>query len=276
VIWRIGPRDSAGPGLQEAGGPFVSGDGERLRISTGTLQELLVVADYRGMPEIVEVLLAALDPDVEPVDAEPARAAVATHQRFGKGPGHPAQLIFEDGDLRGHSSWVTALVELPDGHLASGSQDGTIKRWDTKLGKCISTLPKDGGAINCLAVLDDGPLTSRYFEHSIKLWNVAMGECDATLHGHCESVNCLTVLTESSFVSRSVDNIRNLEPVLSGVGIFRARDALKSIRGTMGKTPPLPYSRKATLHQDLLTDLSDLGTWVAQIMDKLYLLPTPQ
>lgn len=40
-----------------------------LRISAGTLQELLVVAHCRAILEPVEALLALLDPDVVPVDA---------------------------------------------------------------------------------------------------------------------------------------------------------------------------------------------------------------
>ncbi|MFN9386747.1 MAG: hypothetical protein ACK6BU_07315, partial [Cyanobacteriota bacterium] len=32
--------------------------------------------------------------------------------------------------LEGHSGWVYALAVLPDGRLASGSRDNTIKLWD--------------------------------------------------------------------------------------------------------------------------------------------------
>ena len=67
-----------------------------LRISAGTLQELLVVAHCRAVLEPVEALLALLDPDVVAVDADLARRAVALYQRFGKGLGHAAQLNFGD------------------------------------------------------------------------------------------------------------------------------------------------------------------------------------
>ena len=69
-----------------------------LRISAGTLQELFVVAHCRALLAPVEVLLALLDPDVVPVDADLARRALALYQRFGKGLdkglGHAAQLNF--------------------------------------------------------------------------------------------------------------------------------------------------------------------------------------
>ena len=71
-----------------------------LRISAGTLQELLVVAHCRALLAPVEALLALLDPDVVPVDADLARRALAHYQRFGKGLdkglGHAAQLNFGD------------------------------------------------------------------------------------------------------------------------------------------------------------------------------------
>jgi hypothetical protein len=48
-----------------------------LRISAGTLQELLVVAHCRALLAPVEALLALLDPNVVPVDADLARRALA-------------------------------------------------------------------------------------------------------------------------------------------------------------------------------------------------------
>jgi ribonuclease VapC len=71
-----------------------------LRISAGTLQELLVVAHCHALLAPVEALLALLDPDVVPVDADLACRALALYQRFGKGLdkglGHAAQLNFGD------------------------------------------------------------------------------------------------------------------------------------------------------------------------------------
>lgn len=87
-----------------------------LRISAGTLQELLVVAHCRAILEPVEALLALLDPDVVPVDAQLARRALAVYQRFDKGLGHAAQLNFGD-------CFAAALAEREQLPLAFAGQD---------------------------------------------------------------------------------------------------------------------------------------------------------
>ncbi|MCS5691737.1 type II toxin-antitoxin system VapC family toxin [Cyanobium sp. FGCU-6] len=87
-----------------------------LRISAGTLQELLVVAHCRAVLEPVEALLGLLDPDVVPVDAELAHRALAVYQRFGKGLGHAAQLNFGD-------CFAAALAEREQLPLAYAGQD---------------------------------------------------------------------------------------------------------------------------------------------------------
>jgi ribonuclease VapC len=91
-----------------------------LRISAGTLQELLVVAHCRALLAPVEALLALLDPDVVPVDADLARRALALYQRFGKGLdkgfGHDAQLNFGD-------CFAAALAEREQLPLAYAGED---------------------------------------------------------------------------------------------------------------------------------------------------------
>ncbi|MCU0529046.1 MAG: type II toxin-antitoxin system VapC family toxin [Cyanobium sp. Prado107] len=69
---------------------------EVLRISAGTLQELMLVAHCRGVLAPMQALLDLLDPDVVPVDADLAHRGLGIFQRFGKGQGHPAQLNFGD------------------------------------------------------------------------------------------------------------------------------------------------------------------------------------
>ena len=86
---------------------------EVLRMSAGTLQELLLVAHCRGVLEPMRTLLDLIDPDVVPVDAALAERALGLFQRLGKGQGHPAQLNFGD-------CFAAALAErdqLPLGYI---------------------------------------------------------------------------------------------------------------------------------------------------------------
>lgn len=86
---------------------------EVLRISAGTLQELLLVAHCRGVLEPMQTLLELIDPDVVPVDGDLAKRALGIFKRFGKGQGHPAQLNFGD-------CFAAALAErdqLPLGYI---------------------------------------------------------------------------------------------------------------------------------------------------------------
>ena len=71
-------------------------EAEVLRMSAGTLQELLLVAHCRGVLEPMQALLDLIDPDLVPVDADLAERALGIVLRFGKGQGHPAQLNFGD------------------------------------------------------------------------------------------------------------------------------------------------------------------------------------
>ena len=86
---------------------------EVLRMSAGTLQELLLVAHCRGVLEPMQTLLELIDPDVVPVDGDLAERAFGIFKRFGKGQGHPAQLNFGD-------CFAAALAErdeLPLGYI---------------------------------------------------------------------------------------------------------------------------------------------------------------
>ena len=66
----------------------------------------------------------------------------------------------ETARLEGHSGAVSALCVLPDGRLASGSDDGTIRLWDVQRGAETARLEGHSDWVSALCVLPDGRLAS--------------------------------------------------------------------------------------------------------------------
>jgi len=108
--------------------------------------------------------------------------------------------------LYGHHGCIYSLAVLPDGTLASVSEDKSIKIWDIKTGDCIKTLRGHYDWIRSLALLKDGTLASGSDDETIKIWDVKSGECLVTLGDNDYRVTLLVGLTDGSLVSLCNDN----------------------------------------------------------------------
>ena len=75
--------------------------------------------------------------------------------------------------LRGHVSTVRALALLPDGTLASASEDKTVRVWDVGARACVATLTGHTSHVLSLAVLADGRLASKSIGDEVWLWDVS-------------------------------------------------------------------------------------------------------
>ena len=73
-----------------------------------------------------------------------------------------------------------ALV-LPDGRVASGSNDPSLRVWDPSTGRCLMTLEGHTGSIECVAILNDGRVVSGSADCTIKIWTPDTGECIETI-----------------------------------------------------------------------------------------------
>ncbi len=60
---------------------------------------------------------------------------------------------------------------LPDGRLASGSSDDTIRLWDVTAGVETARLEGHSGRVAALCMLRDGRLASGSDDNTIRLWN---------------------------------------------------------------------------------------------------------
>lgn len=110
--------------------------------------------------------------------------------------------------LKGHTGFIAVITILPDGRIASGSGDGTIKIWNTTTRECTLTLQvsEDKSCrltafpnallpwVSCLTVLSDGRLVSASSDGIIKIWNTKTGTCEDLLQGHLDNIKLITTL----------------------------------------------------------------------------------
>jgi WD40 repeat protein len=174
---------------------------------------------WRGQEQLASQLLARLAAEND--NPQPSRlrqeAANWLQQAGGAAP-RSASLVAPDALLRTFpvGSTVNALVALPDGRLASGSDDNTIRLWDLASGACERVFAGHQGSVIALAVLDDGRLASGSRDKTIRLWDPASGACEPVCEGHQGPVKALAVLGDGRLASGSDDNTIRLWDPASG------------------------------------------------------------
>jgi WD40 repeat protein len=95
----------------------------------------------------------------------------------------------------GHVAKVTCLVNMPDGLLLSGSEDGTAKIWHIAERICQKTLfCDDRQPILSLALTDNGRIIAGCKNNLIRIWNIETGEMESVLAEHRSPVTCLIII----------------------------------------------------------------------------------
>lgn len=113
--------------------------------------------------------------------------------------------------LRGHTGSIWCLAALPDGRIASGSRDKTVRVWDAG----EYTTLEHPETVWCLAVLPDGRLASGCADGGVRVWDVDTGEHE-TLEGHSSDVYCLDAFPDG-VVSGSGDTTVKVWDLAGGV-----------------------------------------------------------
>jgi WD40 repeat protein len=114
-------------------------------------------------------------------------------------------LGFETERLEGHTGSINVLCLAPNGRLASGSWDKTIRLWDVATGAETARLEGHSSAVLALCLLPDGRIASGSDDNTIRLWDVATGAEAARLVGHTRKVTALCLLADGRIASGSWD-----------------------------------------------------------------------
>jgi WD40 repeat protein len=138
------------------------------------------------------------------------------------------------------------VVITPDGRLAvSGSQDKTIKVWDSDAGTCVGTLEGHRGIVQSIAISPDGKLiaSAGIGDRTVRLWDSELWAC---LHVITDTApNCVTFSSDGSrLVVGAADGpisvyrftgVRSVPSVESTRHYVNAKVVLLG-EGTVGKT----------------------------------------
>jgi WD40 repeat protein len=120
--------------------------------------------------------------------------------------------------IKGRTSSVTCVVQLADGRVVSGSDDNTLRMWNTEIRVCEAELAGYNAMWNSVRFvmqLVDGRLMSA-FDSTLLLWDLESGACVQTLTGHTNWVSCAVQLVDGRVMSGSFDNTLRIWDLESG------------------------------------------------------------
>lgn len=127
---------------------------------------------------------------------------------------------YEDGKClktwRGNTDWVFPVAYSP-GIIASGSNDKTVKIWDTH-GNYIQTLSGHSDYVCSLAFHPAGEIiASSSRDNTIKLWNTSTGKCLLTISEHEDWIYSLSFSPDNNLLaSGSADKTLRLWDTTTG------------------------------------------------------------
>ena len=109
----------------------------------------------------------------------------------------------------GHVFPASAIAFSSNGRfILSGSEDSSIKLWDTQSGQCIRSFNGHSDWVSSVAFSpDDQFILSGSRDNSLKLWETQSGRCLRSFEGHSDTVNSVAFSPDGQFtLSGSSDN----------------------------------------------------------------------
>ena len=117
-------------------------------------------------------------------------------------------------NISAHRWYLTAIAELQNGYLATGSMDFEIIIWDiNNNGTKIKTLLGHKDYVTSLVVLNNGDLVSGSRDSTIRIWDTNSWAVKRNFTGHASCVNSLVVLNNGTLASGSNDTTIKFWPV---------------------------------------------------------------
>ena len=130
-----------------------------------------------------------------------AFAVLSDNHRIAFGANNGKIYLFDtvSGDSAGEWSasiyaGIRSLAVLPDGRLASGSDDGVIKVWDSTTWNCRQVIKAHQAPVTCLAALPDGRLASSSNDGTVRVWNGTDLDWSAMFEGDLDWAGSLVAL----------------------------------------------------------------------------------
>ena len=103
--------------------------------------------------------------------------------------------------LEGHSGRILSVAfHLTAPLLATGSEDGTVKLWDTDSQQCVGTLVGHTNIVRSVAFHPTAPvLISGSTDKTLKVWDTTTYQCLSTTQAHKYGVTCLAFHPSESY-----------------------------------------------------------------------------
>jgi len=120
--------------------------------------------------------------------------------------------------LGGHTGAVRVVYSPMSDQLASGSEDRTVRLWDSATGSALIILTGHIDYVNCVVYSPQGnTVASASDDQTVRVWNAMTGECLRTLFGHTGGVSCVAFSPDGSqIVSGGEDGQIRLYDVETG------------------------------------------------------------
>jgi small GTP-binding protein len=105
--------------------------------------------------------------------------------------------------LKGHDKDVTSVAISTDGKLiVSGSNDKTMRIWETESGKCLRVIKGYLGRVWGVSISTDNKLiVSGSDDRTIRIWETESGNCLRVLKGHSDSILSVSISTDGKLIA---------------------------------------------------------------------------